>query len=456
MTRPLRRLSLRARLALAHAAAAAAVLSVAGVSAALWLQSRLTAQVDRDLATDLATVQQVVGLDDDGDVVANADGDAGPQGDSTRLFVVRDPEGRVRLASSPRAATLLAHADPVPSSDAHAVTLESRRLRIVSTQIGTGPRTLALIAARDLALVDSTMAEVRRLLLLGVPLATLITLAGSYFGARAVLSVVDAMTSEARRIATDRLDRRLPVVNPRDELGRLALTLNEALGRIERSVESARRFTADAAHELRTPVAAVRALGEVALGGERDAATYRATIEDMLDELRRLADLVDRLLMLARADAEQLPVERLPVALDQVARHVVELFRPLADERGIAMRSAVEAGCTLDGDGTLLESALSNLVDNALNATGRGGTVFVAVSRVDGGLEVAVLDSGRGIAPDQLPHVFERFFRGSDRRACGGAGLGLALTRWIAEVHGGSIRCSSVVGRGTCFALRFE
>jgi heavy metal sensor kinase len=445
------------RLALLHAASAALLVAGFGGYGVHWLESRLVERVDDELSAGLDQIEILVRVDGSGRLALLAGTTDEEQDDPAVLFALVAPDGTVALSGGTADAALLGGA-PRPDEGLGftlPVTVSSgrHRLRAASSVIKLGQRRYLLRVARDLTPVAVTVAELRRILLAALPVVTLVALWGGYALARRALAPVDAMTAEARRLAADLAGHRLPVANPGDELGRLALTLNAALDRIESGVESARRFTADAAHELRTPVAAVRAIGEVTLVRARGASAYRDAIGDMLVELGRLAELVDRLLFLARADADQLVAERAPFAPAALVGRLVEIYGPLAEERGIALVAAECDPGLLVGDARLLESAVGNLVDNALRAAVGGGSVVLAARRTQGGWEISVSDDGKGLPPDQLERVFERFVRLDPSRRGGGAGLGLSIALRIAEAHGGTIRCFSRPGVETRFTV---
>jgi signal transduction histidine kinase len=219
---------------------------------------------------------------------------------------------------------------------------------------------------------------------------------------------------------------------------------------VERSMEQMRRFMADAAHELRTPLTILRTRAEVALTEPRDGARDAAALQAIEREAERLGVVVGDLLTLARADAGEWPLAREMVYLDDLAADAVEGIRPLAQRRGVAVELGDFEEARIRGDATLVRRLLLILLDNAVKFTPAGGRVRLDVS-VDGGTPTVVIsDTGAGIPADVLPHVFERFFRGEGaRREAEGAGLGLAIARWIAETHGARIDIRSTPGEGT-------
>jgi two-component system, OmpR family, heavy metal sensor histidine kinase CusS len=325
------------------------------------------------------------------------------------------------------------------------------RLRLMSGLVSGPDGPVVVQAATSLASIDQELAELLTVLLLSGPLALLCALAGGYMLARKALAPVDRMVQSAEEITATRLDRRIDVTKSDDELGRLARTLNGMIARLERSFEEVRRFTADAAHELRTPIAVLRNEAEVTLRLPREPEQYRRVLEDQLEELERLSRLAERLLFLCREDAGLVPISREPVQLDAVVSDVVEHMRVVAEERGVTLEGDRLAPCRVKGDEDQLRRLLFNLLDNAIKFTPPKGTVAIDAACVDAKVRIAVSDSGIGIPPEHLPHVFERFYRVDAARGheVGGAGLGLAIARSIALAHDGSIEIESTVGLGT-------
>jgi len=237
------------------------------------------------------------------------------------------------------------------------------------------------------------------------------------------------------------------------------LLVRKSTAPVELTMETMRRFMADAAHELRTPIAVVRSQAEVALQRERDAEGYAEAMRRVEREAVRLGATVEDLLTLARADAGERPVERKRIFLDDLALDAASAARALAERRGVALEvGAFEEG-VVEGDPALVRQLLMIVLDNAVKFTPAGGRVRLDVSAPGGQAEVVVADTGVGITAEQLPHIFERFYRGDPSRARGngaeGAGLGLAIARWIADAHGARIDVTSEPGRGTRVAIKF-
>ena len=300
-----------------------------------------------------------------------------------------------------------------------------------------------------------------RVVTFGLPVALVLAIVGSYLLARSAMAPVNAIAGAARDISERDLSRRLPVKRHRDELGRLATTINDLLARLEvafrqreDTLARQRRFVADASHELRTPLTSLqgyaRMLRQWALD---DPATAREGIAAIEREAARMSELVDGLLRLARGD-EGAPLERTEHDLRAVAAAAVDAARAAARGRvGVVYQppsSPVVA--TLDRD--RIRQVADILLDNAVKYTAEGGTVTITVGTNTDGVELAVADTGIGIPEEHLPHVFERFYRVDEARAAGGTGLGLAIARQLAEHHGGTIDVVSTPGRGSTFTLR--
>ena len=298
--------------------------------------------------------------------------------------------------------------------------------------------------------VEESLAEVLTLLALALPFVLAGAVVGGYYLAGRALAPVATITGLAARIGGRDLDARLGLDLPDDELGRLARTFDGMLARIEEAFERQRRFTGDAAHELRTPLSLMRSQVDLALARPRAAEEYREALRGLDGDLERMSGLVGTLLTLARADAGQLATERARFDLAETVGLVVEQFAPTAEAAGVALvDDAVPTPLVADED--LLVQALVNLIDNALAHTPAGGRVAVGCRPEDGRVRVWVEDTGSGIAPEHRERVFDRFYRvdSGRTRARGGTGLGLAICRAIAEAHGGEVALTSAEEGGT-------
>ncbi len=234
------------------------------------------------------------------------------------------------------------------------------------------------------------------------------------------------------------------------------LLIRKSTAPVERSMDQMRRFMADAAHELRTPITILRTRAEVALEQEREAARDAGTLRAVEREAARLGEIVRNLLTLARADAGERPVARVPLYLDDVAAEAVDAVRPLAEQKRVQLEVGAFEEAKIMGEPALVRQLLLIVLDNAVKFTEAGGRVRLDVSAENGRAAAVVSDTGVGIPAEQLPHVFERFYRGDPaRHTADGAGLGLAIARWIADAHGGRIEIGSAPGTGTRVTVSF-
>jgi len=323
--------------------------------------------------------------------------------------------------------------------------------------------TFQLVEAERLLLEN-----IRQTLFWMIPVMLLIASGGGYFLARKSLAPVEAMRAKAAQMGAQNLSERLPVLNPRDELGRLASTFNDLLERLNLSFELQRRFMADASHELRSPVSIIRGEAEVALSQARTPAEYRESLGVSLEEARRLSQIVDDLLTLARADAGQYPLHPSDFYLEELAGDCVRSARSMAAAHGITLRYEPDGEMPVHADEGLLKRLVMNLLDNAIKYTPKGGSVHVACEHKDNEFSLSVNDSGPGIPAEAREKIFERFFRldpartqerhelgplESDTPATAGAGLGLAIARWIAEAHEGRLVLAKSGPSGSAFAV---
>ena len=295
----------------------------------------------------------------------------------------------------------------------------------------------------------------------GIGAAFVLSIGGAYLLARAALKPVEAVTSTARAMGEEDLEKRLPVANARDEIGRLATTINALLARLEaafarreEALSRQRRFAADASHELRTPLTSIsghaRMLDEWALEGDGD--TARRSVRAIRREAGRMRGLIESLLTLTRGD-EGAPLDVGRHDLGMIAKEAVESAGDNADGKVSVELYPPEQEVTATFDRGRILQVASILLDNAVKYTPNGGSVTVRVRERYEGVELAVADTGVGISEDELPLVFERFHRADAARAEEGAGLGLSIARQIAEAHGGTIEATSKAGAGSEFVL---
>jgi heavy metal sensor kinase len=330
-------------------------------------------------------------------------------------------------------------------------------MRVVTIPVEMGSRIPYLVRVGAPAEgVDEAIHRVSALLLVLTPSVFIIALAGGWILVGRALKPVDEMTRAALSIESRRLDVRLVPPRTDNEIGRLASALNEMIARLDRSFRQTERFTADASHELKTPLTTIRGEAEVALMGELRPEQARATLHSIIEETERLSEIVNNLLLLSRADADQVRLKHEPISLDQVAMQAYETTERLAHRKNISLDIAAMEEITLVGDSLWLHQLITNLLHNAINYTPEGGDVTLSLTRDGDHAVLKVWDTGPGIPPEHLPHIFDRFYRVDSGRSRdqGGSGLGLNIARWVVESHGGTLTAESTPGEGATFTAR--
>ncbi|GHO49451.1 sensor histidine kinase [Ktedonospora formicarum] len=337
---------------------------------------------------------------------------------------------------------------------------DGREVRLYSLPLKQNGKVYSVIqVGTSLSTLEETLNNVVYELMLVGPAVLLLGAFGSYLLACKAFKPIERLTSAARTITIGDLSQRVPVPRARDEVRRLALTFNEMIASLEAIFARQRRFTSDAAHELRTPVAAIRSMAEVALSerGELAGQDMMRTLRNITSESERLGALISDLLALARADEGQGHFEREPVRLDMLAQGVAATMEPLAQERDVQLQVDASEVVTTNGDEARLIQVVLNLVENALIYNQRGGSVMIEVRSEDERAILRVRDTGIGIAPEHLAHIFERFYR-TDKarsRAAGGNGLGLSIVDWIVKMHQGKLDVQSEPEQGSTFSVSF-
>ena len=335
--------------------------------------------------------------------------------------------------------------------------IAGKQLRFFRTSFSTHGFTFAVEVGTPTKQVWETLQTFRNYLLLTAPLVLLISGVGGYWLSHRALAPVDALTRTARTISGQNLSSRLERLDTGDELQRLSDTLNEMLDRIEKAFLQVTQFTADASHELRTPIALMRTEAEVALRRARDAEAYREALQHILKETERTSVLIEDLLALARADSGREVLKPQPIELGELLRNCMKEWKPLAGGAGheLTLRSAEAGQVWVMADEAALRRVLTILLDNAVKYTPAPGHIGVSLEERNQRAVVSVHDTGIGIPAAEQSRIFERFYRIDKARghAGGGAGLGLAIARWIVERHGGSISVESTNDKGSRFSV---
>jgi two-component system heavy metal sensor histidine kinase CusS len=394
--------------------------------------------------------------------------------DVTRVYVrLIDNDGRV-TAQTPGMAAMLAPdtfpppqaPDATPGHGRDIVANKGRPFRVMSAQaITRDGHTRIIQVALDQTLEKAQLGRYLRNVWLALGLGVMLSAAVGYFLARKSIRPVRQITDAARRVRSTTLHERIDAAGLPAELSALAGEFNDMLDRLEDAFARLSQFSADIAHELRTPVNNLRGEAEVALSKARTPAEYRSALESSLEESDRLSRTIEALLFLARAENPQTQVRRERVDVRQELERACEFYEPVAADKGvtISLEQPTTASPAPDGsfdalvDRTLLQRAVYNLIDNALRHTDAGGLVSLSVARDNGTVAVAVSDTGCGISPEHLARVFDRFYRCDKSRtgSGGGSGLGLSIVQSIVRLHGGAARITSPPGSGTRVELTF-
>jgi heavy metal sensor kinase len=333
---------------------------------------------------------------------------------------------------------------------------EGVSLRLLSVPIRQGEQLVNILrVGTSLQPTDRMLRRLLTGLYIASPLALLVSLVGGWFLAGRALRPVHAITQAARRITAGDWSQRIQTPHSNDEIGQLASTFNDMIGRLEVSFKQIRQFSADASHELRTPLTITKGETELALRRPRQAEDYRVVLESNLEEIDRMSRIVDELLFLSRADLGEIKLKMVPVQLDDLIREIHQQAAVLGKERQVQTVITRVEPVVVEGDDLRLRELLLNLVDNAVKYSREGQTVELALSLAGNQAKLIVQDYGIGIAPENHTRVFDRFYRTDEARAHGakGTGLGLAICKWIVDVHHGTIELQSTVDGGSCFTV---
>jgi two-component system heavy metal sensor histidine kinase CusS len=383
----------------------------------------------------------------------------------TRIHMrIRDGAGTVIAETAEMSRLLPSASFPPPTAEldrgADVDTRDGGSFRVLAAEapsLAPGQPPCIIEVALDRSLEIELNASYRKYLLLVLGTALLLCALVGYQIARRGIQPIHQIAETARRIRSTHLEERIVPDGLPAELVTLADTFNQMLDRLEDSFARLSRFSADIAHELRTPVSSMRGEVEVALSKQRSAEEYREILASSLEECGRLTHLIDRMLFLARAENPETQINRETLDVGQELQKVCEFYKPSAADAGVELAVSVAAPVEANLDRPLFQRAVGNLVANAVTHTPAGGTVTLTATRDNGSTRVEVVDTGSGIPAAQLPHVFDRFYRIDNARSStnGNVGLGLAIVRSIAELHRGSVAIASEPGRGTRITLVF-
>jgi heavy metal sensor kinase len=456
--------TIRVRLTLWYALQLGLILVLFSGLIYLLLARAVDGQVDSELARAAELATRVISWENQRLTVQGGDSNPDVSSLGERGLLIRV----VSLNREVIASTGTLHTLPVPAAALAAAQQGQPDYRTITAPDGGTPvrlYTLPYTAAgqvvgvvqvgQPLNAIQEMLRTLVLVLLVGIPATLLAASASSLFLAHRALTPIDRITRLVQQINAADLSARLNLALPEDEVGRLARTFDAMLLRLDDAFRRQRQFTADASHELRTPLAIMKGDIGVTLESRRSAAEYEQVLRGLEEEVDRLTRLVENLLLLARADTGQPLLHHEPVDLAGLLQVVTEQVRPLAAAKAVILDLHAPASLPLSGDTDKLLRLFLNLLDNAIKYTPPGGAVRVQARYQDEQAQVDVVDSGPGIPPEQVAQIFERFYRAdaSRTRASGGAGLGLAIARWITEAHGGRIEARSALGVGSTFSV---
>jgi len=427
------------------------------------LANNLDREDDQFLADRVRSVMQALeSSPKDQSAIDKAINGSGSQSEAGQIMIrVSDANGRI-LGESPGFGTLLpAQALPKLANDS-----VSEIRRDFESDAKRSYRLLVVRHSASGALIQSAMdrtheaellEDYRRHLSYILGLSLIACSIGGYVIAKRGMRPVNLVARMAERIGSSNLDERLELAGKPAEISNLAETFNNMLDRLKDSFARMGQYSADIAHELRTPIHNLRGEIEVAMGNLRTPAEYQEALSSLLEETNRLSRMIDSLLFLARAEQPKSMLNREPVDLGAELARVRDFFEAPATEARVKLELADGAGLNVNVDRTLMQRAIGNLVENALTHTPEGGSVALSVQEGGGEWTVTIADTGSGISPEHLPYLFDRFYRADRSRSArtGGAGLGLAIVKGIVELHGGKVEIASELGRGTRVTLRF-
>jgi heavy metal sensor kinase len=457
--------SIRFRLTMWYAALLAGVIALAGGATYLGLERYLEKSLDESLTMQARTIAQtlLVNVRQSGDeyVVNEINEHFAPEINGRFVRVTRSNGSILFVSGTPKeksfdpaAIRSLAGASVEHSEEVDVGDDRELLLHVLPYTNRDGDRFLVEVGAPYWQ-IEKVLHGLLLAFGLGLPLVLAGAAGGGYLLMRGALRPVDEITRTAEGITSRNLAERLPVAETGDELERLAVALNGMIARLEEAFLQLHRFSADASHELRTPLTILH--GELESMAQRDdiPAAVREGLGSTLEETERLSKIVENLLTISRLEAGEARVERKPLDLSEITRSTTEQMRLLAEVKDISLALSVSDPVLVEGDPSRLKQVVVNLLDNAIKYTPNGGSVEIATRNVNGCAVLEVRDTGLGVAPSDLPHVFERFYRTDKARSreLGGSGLGLSIVKSIVVAHGGEVTVSSEDTAGTQFTV---
>lgn len=467
--------SLRFKLTAYYLAILTLILAGVGVASDVYLTRTLLATIDSALFDQIDRIEHHFNFAADSDLVTGVGRHEYLVDMTPHLTQIIDARGTVidQVLESPRYAvpwdptTLrgIAPGQTVFSTVTNPAQLEVRLATRMVKSGGEGRGEYLLIrSGQSLETIDVARYRLLLLMAMAIPIALLLGGIGGLVIANQALRPVDRIRRTAERINAGDLTERVPLPGTMDEIGQLAATFNQMIGRLQAAFDRQKQFTSDASHELRTPLAIMRGDIEIALRRERTRDEYQSVLTSTLDEVLRLTRLVEDLLLLARADTGRVELQCRPMNLSLLGRDLIDYIAPLARQQGLELRLRLAGGpkgedLIVIADENRLRQLLLNLIDNAIKYTDPGGWVELSLDTDGQWIVIRVRDNGKGIPIEDQPRIFDRFFRRSRATSdpnVPGSGLGLAISKWIVDSHGGTISVASESGQGTEVVVRLK
>ncbi len=330
------------------------------------------------------------------------------------------------------------------------------RLRLVTIPIMDNRKVTSIVqVGTSLEDFDETMRRLLIILIVGIPTSVSLTIGLGYFMAKKALKPVDKLRKAAVKISSRNLEEYIDIGSRKDELGKLAETFNAMISRLRESFQRINQFSIDVSHELKTPLTILKGGTEVALRKERNRDEYKALLSSQLEEIDRMAQIIDDLLLLSKADTGKMQLNLSEIGIRDLIAQVYLDMKMLADKKSVQLSMAELADTRLKGDELKLRRMLWNIVDNGIKYTSAGGTVEISSALDDGYVRINVKDTGSGIAEGDIKYIFDRFYRADRaRKRESGTGLGLSISKWIAEAHKGAIEVESRPSYGSLFSIK--
>ena len=372
--------------------------------------------------------------------------------DTNTYFVIFDVNGNAGFKSKilPEIVNL-----PVGQEQLRYVSINKVKWIVYDTPVLNNGNIIGWIrVSRSLQYITDALLNLKVIMFISVPLYMFLASLGGLFLANRALKPIDYITKTAQEISKGDLSQRLKLNKTEDEVGRLAVTFDEMLDKLEASIKKERQFASDASHELRTPISVITAQAEQALSGKRKVKEYKEALEIVYNESKKMNHIISQLLMISRSDEGTYSFNFEILELNMIMEDIVKEFQNIAIQKDIQISFKSETAVKIKADQTLLTRLFINLIDNAIKYTNKGGEINISISRENNCSIIIIEDTGIGISKEDLPYIFDRLYQVDKSRSDRGAGLGLSIAKWIADLHKGELKVESKLNFGSRFIVR--